>query len=300
MLSINIPVFNIEVNSLVLELVRQAEKLKIPYEIRVYDDGSEEAVKIMNRKIAKLPKVVYSELSTNLGRASIRNKMGIESVYKYLLFLDADSKLVKDNYLTVFLENTRPGCVLCGGTSYRNEKPAENEKILRWTYGTKREAISAKIRSGKKGFIITSNNFWIEKRVFERFHFRENIRNYGHEDTVLGFDLFRNGIQIEHIDNPVEHTGLEDAEVFLQKSRLAMKNLKYIVEEVLKNDKDFIRQVNFLNRYYSLTKWFPQVLLQVFYFLFHSLLEHHLKGRNPWIPVFDLYKLSFFSSIKKP
>jgi hypothetical protein len=30
----------------------------------------------------------------------------------------------------------------------------------------------------------------------------------------LGYDLYKNGIIHMHIDNPVEHTGLENSEVF--------------------------------------------------------------------------------------
>jgi len=300
MLSINIPVFNIEVNDLVLQLVQQAEKLNVPFEIRVYDDGSEEKVKTANRGIIQLPGVKYTELKTNLGRAAIRNKMGFGSIYNYLLFIDADSKIISDDYLKTFLKEAKPKCVLCGGTAYQKEKPAEKEKILRWAYGTQREAVSIEKRNRKKGFIITSNNFLIERKIFEQVHFREDIRDYGHEDTVLGFDLFKSGIEIRHIDNPVEHTGLEDAEIFLEKSRKALKNLKYISEVIVKNDEVFVTQVNFLNRVRSISKWLPPAFLRLFYSIFHTFLEKNLKSENPRIKWFDFYKLSYFSTIKKP
>ena len=99
MLSINIPVYNIEVNNLVLQLLEQAKKLDVSYEIRVYDDGSKNEYKISNRIISEYSNVVYVELEENLGRSAIRNKRGVDSIYQYLLFIDADSAIVKDNYL---------------------------------------------------------------------------------------------------------------------------------------------------------------------------------------------------------
>ncbi len=300
MLSINIPVFNIVVNDLVFQLVQQAEELNILYEIRVYDDGSAEKIKTINREITDFRNVVYFEMETNLGRSAIRNKMGFDAKYENLLFIDADSKIIKHNYLETYLLNAKRSCVLCGGTAYGEEKPFEKEKILRWTYGTTREALSAEERNRKKGFIITSNNFLIPTKIFRRIYFREDIKNYGHEDTVLGFDLFKNRIEIVHVDNPVEHTGLEDAGIFIQKSKTALKNLKYISETVLGNDTDFMAQVYFLNRFHLLSEWLPLIFLRWFYSLFHALLEKNLRGKNPEMKWFDLYKLTYFSTIKKP
>ena len=57
--------------------------------------------------------------------------------------------------------------VICGGTTYSAQKPADFSKLLRWVYGTRREAIPAQQKNSDKGFIITSNNFMIEKKVFE-------------------------------------------------------------------------------------------------------------------------------------
>ena len=298
MLSVNIPVYNIEVGGLVQELVLQSARLKYPVEIRVYDDGSTEDIKLKNRKISNLPGVVYTELEKNLGRSAIRNKMGLESEFEYLLFIDADSALVNSNYLNSFLENADQKTVLCGGTTYKKEPPKEKSQYLRWFYGTHREAISAAVRNNKKGFIITSNNFLVPKKVFEKIHFREDLKMYGHEDTLLGYDLHRQEIQIRHIENPVEHTGLDDGTVFLGKTRVALKSLHLIITRLLPGDTEFARQVNFLNRYQSIRKIIPAFLLKWFFRLFHKLLEKHLTGRNPKLFWFDVYKLACFATLE--
>lgn len=298
MLSINIPVYNIEVGSLVLQLINQAKKLAILFEIRIYDDGSHESIKIKNRSLSDQPNLVYLELKKNLGRSGIRNKMGFESKFNYLLFIDADSKIIKDDYLETFLKNKQPNRVLCGGTAYQKNKPAQPEKLLRWFYGTKREAISSEIRNSKKGFIITSNNFLIEKSVFEKIHFREEIKNYGHEDTLLGFDLFKNKIEILHIDNPLEHTGLEDSELFIKKTKVALETLFQITHNLLPNEKDFAKQVHFLHQYSKITKYIPAIFFRLFYKTGHSSIEKNLNGKNPRLFWFDMYKLGFYSILK--
>ena len=299
MLSVNIPVYQVEISTLVSQLIKQAEKLDIPFEIRIYDDGSTEDIKKNNRKIQNLPNVIYTELKENRGRAGVRNKMGLDSTYDYLLFIDADSELVSENYLQIFLENVKPNRVICGGTAYKMEPPELPEQLLRWVYGSKREAVSAQIRNSKKGFIITSNNFLIERKIFKQIHFREDLKKYGHEDTLLGYDLYQNNIEIFHIDNPVEHTGLEESGIFLEKTKLALKNLHFITNELLKGDSMFLQQVSFLNRYHKLTKYFPKCLLELMYKTGRTGIVRHLSGRNPKLFWFDMYKIAYYSTLKK-
>lgn len=298
MLSINIPVYNYVVCDLVSLLVRQAGDMQIVFEIRVYDDSSEKEIKMKNRTISELPCIVYKEMDSNLGRSAIRNKMGLESQFQHLLFIDADSLPVSEDYIKNYIENVKSNRVICGGTAYKTEKPANPDQYLRWFYGTNREAISAKNRNTKKGFIITSNNFLIEKPVFEKIHFREDIKTYGHEDTLLGFDLFKSGIEIFHIDNPVEHTGLEDSLVFIEKTKTALKSLYQITQKILSGDNDFAKQVHFLNKYQSITKYLPAFILRLLYKLFHHIIERNLSGSKPSLFLFDLYKLCFYSSLK--
>jgi glycosyltransferase involved in cell wall biosynthesis len=298
MLSINIPVYNILVNNLVLQLINQAEKLSVDFEIRIYDDDSEEQIKIENRKLEQVPHVIYREMGQNLGRAAIRNKMGLDSRKPYLLFIDADSKLISEDYLKKYIALAKPGAVLCGGTSYSAQKP-EAKKMLRWIYGQRREAISAEKRNSKKGFIITSNNFLIDSGVFKKIHFRTNLGPYGHEDTLLGFDLFQAGIQPRHINNPVEHTGLEDSQVFLDKTKTALDNLAFISKKILPENAAFQNCIPFLNRYHKITKIVPAFLLSLFFNFSGKVIEKKLTGKKPQLLWFDLYKLGYFARLRK-
>ncbi len=286
------------VTDLVLEIINQGRNIDVPFEVRVYDDGSTFETKKINRRLAVYPEVVYVELSENVGRAAIRNKMGQESKYKYLLFLDADSKIISHCFLKDYLDVAIHNCVLCGGTAYQPQKPLEQERWLRWFYGTKREAISAEERNIAKGFIITSNNFLIEKEIFDQVSFREELKGYGHEDTLLGYDLFQRGIEIKHINNPLEHTGLENAQVFIEKTKLALDNLKTISKMLAENEMAFSLQMRFLQKYYKITKIIPPSLLRLFYVVCRLFIERNLRGNYPRLFLLDVYKVTYYSTIK--
>ncbi len=299
MLSINIPVYNIAVKELVQQVVGQATASGVDFEIRIYDDCSSKEVREINQPLAVLPHIVYKEMPVNLGRSAIRNKMAAESEKEFLLFIDADSRLISENYIANYLRHATSGCVLCGGTAYAAEKPADIRKLLRWVYGREREAISADERNKSKGFIITSNNFLIDRKVFLQTGFRENIGPYGHEDTLLGYDLFKQGVHPVHINNPVEHTGLEDSKVFILKTRKALENLLFISEKLLKANTDFSGKVKFLHHYQKVTRFCPPLVIRSFYELFRHFMERNLTGRKPMLLLYDLYKAGYYAKLKK-
>jgi len=299
MLSVNIPVFNIDAHPLVTALVSQAGKIAADIEIRIYDDGSGAAVREKNRSLAQLPGVVYREMKANMGRAALRNKMGADSFYGHLLFIDADSKVISGSFLETYLRHLPKNPLICGGTAYSRKRPASPGKLLRWVYGSKREALPARQRNSQKGFIITSNNFLIEKELLNRVGFREKLGPYGHEDTMLGYDLFCRGILPRHIENPVEHTGLEDSGTFLEKTRAALENLFFISNELIPDALDFRSQVRFLHQYHKITNAIPVALLRLFHSAFHRMLEKNLTGEHPRLFLFDLYKVGYYSKVTR-
>ena len=99
MLSILIPVYNYDCSELVAALDKQAVRLNINYEILVADDASEESFRQRNRVINERPNCRYIELSENVGRSRIRNILASEAQYGYLLFMDCDGVVVRDDFL---------------------------------------------------------------------------------------------------------------------------------------------------------------------------------------------------------
>lgn len=289
MLSVCIPVYNQDVRNLAGTLARQASALGIDLEICIADDGSAEQWKQANSSLSGIPGIVYIEAETNRGRAATRNLLGETASSDWLLFLDADSEVASPQFLEKYLAAAPGGLVVCGGTLYQTEPPADPRQQLRWIYGRRREQLPAAKRNKRHRPAITSNNFMIRRDVFLDIPFREQIREYGHEDTVLGFDLFTAGIPVLHIDNPVIHTGLEFSESYLQKSATALANL-LAISRTLVTDARFTEGLPLLRALQILKKTGLRPLCRWLFRLLKPWLTRHLTSRRPRLLLFDLYR----------
>ncbi|MCL1821270.1 MAG: glycosyltransferase [Prolixibacteraceae bacterium] len=295
MLSICIPVYNFDVRELTNQLCGQASLMNADVEILIYDDDSAPLYKQLNEQIANCKNVKYKALAQNIGRSAIRNLLADEAAGTHILFVDADSLPEDENFLKRYLESADHP-VVCGGTMYEKTPPDNLSAMLRWVYGRKREQLTASVRS-KKIFSITSNNFMIQREVVVRYPFRESIREYGHEDTVLGFDLVSAGIAIRHIDNFVIHIGLESSAQYLEKTRTSIKNLLHI-SHVVVTSPDFSGGYGLLKMKNKLEKL---KLSRIAGWLFKKnvrRLEQNLTGANPKLWIFDLYRIGFMCSLE--
>ena len=217
--------------TLVHDLRQQAEELDLAYEIRVYDDGSEPAVRADQQPLHQLPDVVYRELKANHGRARIRNRLAREARYEHLLFMDGDSGVVRPDFLLQYTEFLHRNVVVCGGRTYSSQLPQNRDLHLHWTYGRKREVRSAELRRRDPWHGFQTNNFMASKSILNRIPFDETILQYGHEDTLFGQQLREARVPVLHIDNPLEHRQLEPVAVFLMKTARAVENLNQLRRE---------------------------------------------------------------------
>ena len=225
MLSILIPIYNINCVKLVTDLHAQCRKANIRFEILCYDDGSRPPVKNENKPLAQLVGVSYVELKENMGRARIRNLLGKYSNFENLLFIDADSKVPNKSFIKNYVPYLNRSGVVYGGRQYTKRKPTAKHKLLHWTYGTRREALPAKKRNRNPYLNFMSNNFILSRKVFEEVRFDPTHEGYGYEDTLFASVLAAKNIPLWHLDNPLIHTGIESASIFLEKTRNAMENL---------------------------------------------------------------------------
>lgn len=225
MLSILIPVYNVDVTKLVKSLFKQCSSQKIRFEILVFDDCSEEKYKAKNKELGSLFGVNYLELKENLGRSKIRNWLVKSAIYERVLFLDSDSKLVGRSFVKEYLEVINDADVIVGGRIYSKKPPRAKSKYLHWLYGSKKESKKAKTRNKQKANYFHTNNFLADRSIFDQVKFNEEIVGYGYEDLAFGHIIKKCDMSILHIDNPVEHIGLETNKVFLQKTENAIRNL---------------------------------------------------------------------------
>jgi glycosyltransferase involved in cell wall biosynthesis len=292
MISVCVPVFNVDIRPLARQLAVQIRDLDMQVEVLFFDDFSEESFRILNRQIREFDGITYSEMDFNRGRSAIRNHFGKLASRPWLLFLDGDSLLPDSGFLKKYMDAIGEAQIICGGTVYDAVPPDDKSKLLRWMYGTQREQLPATKRISNNKFAITANNFLINRELFLTTGFRETIHKYGHEDTVLGYDLFLKGFMVRHFDNPVIHTGLESSVEYLRKTRTALENLLFISGHLIR-DPRFLQSSGLLRKLKRLESLKLTSLAAWFFSRFEPLITRNLTGSHPSILVFDVYRLGY-------
>lgn len=290
MLSICIPVYNYDVVPLVNSLVN-CIKENDDIEILVADDGSRPEIKERNKTIAGIERVHYLERAENTGRSAIRNFLAENASKEYLLFIDADSSIVDCSFIEKYQKALVTSDVVCGGTSY-DEKPSDKDLLLRYVFGINREARPVEERQNFPYRSFSAHNFCIKRSLFLDHPFDEQIKSYGHEDTLLGLSLKKRGVNITHIDNPLIHIGLEPALEFIDKTNTGLENLILLLDNRPELN-EMAEEVKVL-RYFFTLKRLGLINIGAFLFsVFKDRLLKNLTGNHPSLFYFDLYKLTY-------
>ncbi len=298
MLSICIPIFNFNIAQLVQKLYQQADNLNITFEIICIDDCSNEEFR-MHNKLEANKYGTYIQLEQNIGRARIRNLFLKHTQYEYLLFLDCDSDIISLNFIQLYVNKTKWGYnqVICGGHIY-SSKPPKRRNRLRWYYGNKRESVKAEDRVKNSSKYFKTCNFLINRSVFDKVQFNEKLTNYGHEDTLFGFQLQQNGIAVTQFDNPVYYDDVEDNEQFMRKTETGLKSLLQILSYV-ENDSSFIESIPILSFYERCKTKNLLWLLLIMYFISKPFISKLLTTGFVFLPLFDFYKLGYLINLKR-
>ena len=283
-LSILIPVYNYPVTSLTEALAQQLSASGSEGEIILLEDGSDLYV-AGNRMLQQIPSVGYHQLEKNSGRAAARQQLSQLANFDNLLFLDCDSEIIKANFLSLYFDLVQKHTVLaCGGRVYSATPPADEQYMLHWKYGVKRESNTNNSRA------FMSNNFLIKKELFDKLDHSILLQGYGHEDSWWGIQFEQLNIQCITINNPVLHAALEKSGVFLAKSENALDNLLMLAKNA---DGDLIsKHIKIFRWYRRLTK---MGLAGVFVFFenpFHKYFRKNLLSKKPSLLFFDCYRLT--------
>jgi len=286
MISVLIPIFNFDVRQFVKELSDQSALIQQPIEIVCLDDASASSFATLNAEIGDYPFVNYQISNHNLGRSGVRNKLVNLAKYDHLLFLDCDGRCVSDLYLSNYISQIASYDVIYGGRTYSEYAPDDHKLYFHWYIGSNREAVLMENRRKSPYKSFMTNNFMIRKEVYEKVKMNERLVGYGHEDTLFAIELKNAGFKIEHIDNPIEHIGIEPVDIFLEKSENGVRNLAVLIQE--KKVGDSIRLVwayNKLERFKALS------ILGVLARLFERSCIQNFKGPAPSLWLFDFWKL---------
>ena len=285
MLSILIPVYNYNVLPLVNELVKQCNIVGIDFEILCQDDASNSPENILNHEINLLPNCSFFINESNLGRGRNINSLSLKAKYDWLLILDCDTFPSQNNFIKNYIDYIKDSQnkIVFGGIIYNDKRP-QDEKLLRWIYGHKRESTS-----------VLTSNLLIKKEVFLQYPFDESITKYGYEDLLFFSVLKTNLFEVLQIENPTFHLNLETSEIFLHKTKTALENLVFLynLKKIIKEESKIIKAFEFLEKL-KLVRFSALIFAKK-----QTKIERNLFSPKPSLLLFDLYKLGYFCSLKK-
>lgn len=295
-LSILIPTFNHSCFTLVNELVTQLRNIKLPrYEIIVVEDGSNNTETIKtNTAITQLEHCQHIINTHNLGRAKVRNLLTSLAQYQWLLFIDADMKIISPLFLETYIHINERHQVIYGGNSVYLDTE-EKEYSLRYRYekqaerNAHRHSVENFSRMNKN---IHTSNLMIQKELMALIRFNENITQYGYEDILLGKELLNHGIEVHYINNPVGFTGYDNNSTYLQKTEESLHTL-YHLRKQLQGFSSILSAVNVIDRFHL------RSLFILAYNLLKSSIKKNLISNSPSLTLFAFYKLGYYLSISQ-
>ena len=293
MLSVLIPVYNYPIFNLVQELYKQLLLENISFEILALDDGSN-LYENENKTITKFLNCSYFKNEKNYGRAKTINTLFKQAKGTHCLILEADAfpennSYIK-NYITYLNDNEN---IVFGGVKYKIEKP-ENNKLLRWKYGHKREHKNLQQRQKDSYNFVFTWNLLVPKNLTDKYNFDESIITYGFEDFLLIKNLQKNKINILHIENYCVHNTEDTSYNYLIKSKTSIKNLKKLVSEkkLSPNDSNFLKIVHYINKFKI------NIIIKPLFILTKSLLQKILCSKYTNLFIFDVYRMGYYTTLK--
>jgi glycosyltransferase involved in cell wall biosynthesis len=298
-ISLLIPVFDYDIIELVHSMKNAMGKVPELFEILIGDDGSSAEY---NEKYRSLEtdnvKVISS--GKNIGRAAIRNKLALEARGDFLLYIDADVMMPKtaEAYLLKWLPYMNSSKVISGGILYHDGPPGDPDRLLRWKYGKWREQRTAAERNKHPYAGFSTFNVMMEKSVFSKIRFDEELKQYGHEDTLMGYQLKKAGIDILHIDNGLMHEGLESNREFINKTKLGIENLSMLYDKVT-DKKLFTKTVSMLQVYNRIRFFGLSRILADIYIRYRDRMEILLESKNISVSLFAFFKVCMFCTFRE-
>ena len=280
-LSILIPTYNDLCVDLVQALQQQVTSLAIDYEILVADDGSSDAsVIVRNRAINALPHCRLIERQQNCGRAAIRNFLVQEAQYPWLLFIDSDMTVCRQDFIQRYVNSQQDvvyGGIVIGNVSKDNLRSIyEQSKEGEHTFEKRQQSPYQDFHTA---------NFLIRHEIMLRHPFDERFRNYGYEDVLLGKCLQQDNILIEHIDNPLSFEIYETNAAFVSKTEEGLRTLHQFSDEL----RGYSRLLDFVEHHHMLA-----IMVSFWHRIAGKWERRQLTGNTPNLRIFSLYRLGYF------
>jgi glycosyltransferase involved in cell wall biosynthesis len=300
MISVLIPVFNVDVTALLEQLHGQCLGLNIPFEIICLDDASDAIFKKKNEDACALlsfTKHISNEL--NLGRSASRNKLISEAKFEWVYMLDCDADVTDNPFLLKNYWNQKnANTILSGGRIYDSTEPVNAQYYLHWKWASKRELIDVEARMKNPVLHFLSNNFFFHKEIVQRIPFDKSLKGYGYEDTLWAAEITANGFEIKHIYNPVKHIGIESIAHFLMKIEESLYNLVRLQKLCAQKEIPFpVTSKLYQAGLFFVNLPFQNFINSIFLFL-QKMSVNRLKKTKPMLFWLDVFRLSVFVTFK--
>ena len=298
-ISLLIPVCDYDIIALVHSMKSCMEQIPEFIEILIGDDGSTAEFRKRYESL-ETPGVRVIVSSTNIGRSAIRNRFASEAKGDFLIFIDADSMIpgTAEAYIKGWLTFINQSRVICGGILYPESFPGDPDKILRWKIGRKREQKKAYERNKHPYTSFSTFNVVIDRTIFSKLRFNEELKQYGFEDTLFSYQLKKAGINILHIDNGLFHEGMESNREFLNKTKLGIENLSKLYDRVT-DKRTFSASVRLLRLYNKLRILRVNRILAGIFIRYRERMELRIDSPNPSLLLFSFYKVCMFCTFRE-
>lgn len=287
-LSICIPVYNFDVIDLVNAISDQIVSGQLDAEIILIDDASTKNFVEKNMLLeSKVNRFIF--LPENIGRSKIRNLFLKYTQSDYLLFLDCDGKVSSPHFIQNYLDfiNAKHPDVIYGGRKVEELKPGR-EYGLRWKFAVERENLNVEERIKFPYLHFQTNNFVVKKTVLEAHPFDESITQYGYEDLIFARDLFKSGVKIDHIENPIVNDDVETNHVFLDKADQSARSLAQLIRA---KSLDKNSEIKLAKAYFSLKDSHLLFIFRTLYNVMKPVVVRALLSGYAPLRLLDFYKL---------
>lgn len=256
------------------------------------DASTDEATCRDLEQMQALSQVRVLRQTNNLGRTLLCNALlQTTSQATHWLIIDADARVVSEDFVTTYWQARQRADVLVGGILTPEKCNPGCE--LRHRYERQAERIrSLNHRQAQPERYFSTFNVWLNQSALQthsgkRISFDLRCREYGYEDTLLGIVLYQSGKKILHLNNPLLHMGINRNEVFLSNTEAALRNLYRL-------RKDLCEWSPILRLHRVLFRCRMAGVVAQLFVLFRPALRQNLLSSAPSLALFAVYKLGYY------
>ena len=187
--------------------------------------------------------------------------------------MDCDASVVGSDFLSRYMTVRNAAEVVYGGLVHPEQLPSP-EVSLAYLYEKNAEPhFTAEKRALHPYKVFRTFNFMILRETFLKHPFDETITHYGHEDTLFGLALKKEGIKILHIEE-------------------SLRTL-YVHRKKLEGSSEMLRLYGILQRLHLVSFVF------LLFRLCEPMLRRNLYGRHPNLYFFAFYKIGYYCNFAK-